>query len=103
MVPAKLTSRPVGGARCGVEKGVAISRPPMARTLVGRAGYGGCVQGLLAGVSSDAATYCMKDSLFGIASVAYKEFLHIVRDRRIMVLVLAFNLLGNGLRDAVAG
>ncbi len=31
----------------------------------------------------------MKDSLFGIASVAYKEFLHIVRDRRIMVLVLA--------------
>lgn len=30
----------------------------------------------------------MRDSLFGIASVAYKEFLHIVRDRRIMVLVL---------------
>lgn len=30
----------------------------------------------------------MKASLLGIASVAYKEFLHIVRDRRIMVLVI---------------
>lgn len=30
----------------------------------------------------------MKPSLFGIASVAYKEVLHIIRDRRIMALVL---------------
>jgi len=30
----------------------------------------------------------MKASLVGIASVAYKEFLHIIRDRRIMVLVI---------------
>ena len=30
----------------------------------------------------------MKISLYGIASVAYKEMLHIVRDRRIMALVL---------------
>jgi ABC-type multidrug transport system permease subunit len=31
----------------------------------------------------------MRASLFGIASVAYKEFLHIIRDVRIMVLVVA--------------
>src|SRR6516165_6504016 len=62
---------------------------PVRRTL-GRTRYGGCFHGIFARVSRrfEKTGFMKWLSLEAVASVAYKEFLHIYRDRRVLLLVL---------------
>src|SRR4051812_47633319 len=59
------------------------------RTL-GAAGHGRHFHSLLAGLHRSAQTdrVMKRISLAAIGSVAYKEFLHIYRDRRVLILLL---------------
>src|SRR5437899_10781976 len=69
---------------------MAFQRFALARSSPGRARHGRCFHRVLAGVrrSPEASPAMNRRSLSAIASVAYKEFLHILRDRRVLVLLL---------------
>src|SRR6476620_6454712 len=60
----------------------------MARPSLGRAGHGRCFHGLLARLRRVAQTPMNRQSISASLSVAYKEFLHIYRDRRVLILLL---------------
>src|SRR5437879_5999929 len=65
--------------------GTSLGGPPMGGT-----GYGRCLHRLLSGVrcSFETGAIMNRGSFSAIASVAYKEFLHIYRDRRVLILLL---------------
>src|ERR1043166_299848 len=69
---------------------LAVSRSPLVRRTLGRTGHGRCFHRVLAGLRRHFETiHLMKWLSFeATASVAYKEFLHIYRDRRVLLLVL---------------
>src|SRR5213079_3494903 len=56
----------------------------------GGTGYGGCFHGVFARLPRrfEKTGFMKWLSLEAVASVAYKEFLHIYRDRRVLLLVL---------------
>src|SRR5882724_8896489 len=65
--------------------GASLGGPPMGGT-----GYGRCLHRLLAGIRCNLETggIMNRGSFSAVASVAYKEFLHIYRDRRVLILLL---------------
>src|SRR5437763_15903176 len=69
---------------------MAFQRFALARSSPGRARHGRCFHRLLTGLrrSPEASSAMKRRSLSAIASVTYKEFLHIYRDRRVLVLLL---------------
>src|SRR6266480_3714389 len=69
---------------------LAVPGSAFAGRTLGGAGYGGRFHGVLAGLPRRFnKTQFMKWLSFeAVASVAYKEFLHIYRDRRVLLLVL---------------
>src|SRR5436190_20560685 len=72
-----------------MEEGMAFSGPALGEPPLGGAGHGRCLYRLFAGVRCCFETAIMKRGSFSaIASVAYKEFLHIYRDRRVLILLL---------------
>ena len=74
------------------QRQLAVSRHQSARAPLGGAGHGRCLHCLLAGLRRDAepggAAMKHRSSLQAINSVAVKEFIHIYRDWRILVLLL---------------
>src|SRR6266850_6310122 len=60
----------------------------MARSSLGGTGHGRCLHRLLAGLPCFAQAHMNRQSFSAILSVAYKEFLHIYRDRRVLILLL---------------
>src|SRR6478752_10609691 len=72
--------------------GMAVSRDPIARRSLGRARHGRCFHGLLVRLPRHAQSRIHpmsgRDPLQAIGSVAVKEFIHIYRDWRILVLLL---------------
>src|SRR5664279_649489 len=73
-----------------MEKSMAVSGASLGGPSLGGAGHGRCLHGLLAGVrcSFETGAIMKRGSFSAIASVAYKEFLHIYRDRRVLILLL---------------
>src|SRR3954469_17471840 len=82
-----------------METAVAVSGAAMARLPMGRARHGRRFHRLLAGlhdrsqtdlrrVRSSRRSHMRNAGFNAIASVARKEFLHIVRDRRVLLLLL---------------
>src|SRR6202171_1360066 len=73
-----------------MEETMAFSGPALGGPPVGGTGYGRCLHRLLAGIrcSLETGAIMNRGSFSAIASVAYKEFLHIYRDRRVLVLLL---------------
>src|SRR6266481_1562066 len=69
---------------------LAVSRSPLAGCTLGGTGHGRCFHRVFTRVRRHFETiHLMKWlSLQATASVAYKEFLHIYRDRRVLLLVL---------------
>src|SRR5436190_21926131 len=70
---------------------MAVPGYPAARSSLGGAGHGGCLHGLLAGLRlhAEPGGVAMKSfSVQAVRSVAVKEFIHIYRDWRILVLLL---------------
>src|SRR5436190_19771767 len=65
--------------------GASLGGPPMGGTR-----YGRCLHRLLAAIRCNLETGIImnRGSFSAIASVAYKEFLHIYRDRRVLILLL---------------
>src|SRR2546423_10430467 len=66
----------------------------MARPALGGTGHGRCLHRLLAGLRrlAEADAIMNRQSFSAILSVAYKEFLHIYRDRRVLILLLILPL-----------
>src|ERR1700682_3706996 len=73
-----------------MEETMAFSGPALGGPPLGGTGYGRCLYRLLAGIrcSFETGAIMNRRSLNAIASVAYKEFLHIYRDRRVLILLL---------------
>src|SRR5947208_6889165 len=69
---------------------MAFSGSAPGRRTLGRTGYGGCFHGVFARLPwrFDKTRFMKWLSFEAVASVAYKEFLHIYRDRRVLLLVL---------------
>src|SRR3954451_18872876 len=69
---------------------LAVSGSALGERTLGRAGHGGCFHGVLARLPRwfDKTRFMKWLSFEAVASVAYKEFLHIYRDRRVLLLVL---------------
>src|SRR6476659_2933606 len=67
---------------------MAVRRSAIARTPLGGAGHGRRLHRLLAGLRRPAQIAMSRQSFSAILSVAYKEFLHIFRDRRVLLLLL---------------
>src|ERR1700693_902539 len=62
----------------------------MARPALGATGHGRRLHRVLAGLRRPAQTAAImnRQSFTAIVSVAYKEFLHIYRDRRVLILLV---------------
>src|SRR6478752_2582630 len=69
---------------------VAFSGAAPVRRTLGGTRYGGCFHGVLARLPRrfEKTGFMKWLSLEAVGSVAYKEFLHIYRDRRVLLLVL---------------
>src|SRR3954451_4668693 len=67
---------------------MALRRSEMAWAPVGGTGHGRRFHRLLAGLRRSPQTAMNSRSFSAILSVAYKEFLHIYRDRRVLLLLL---------------
>src|SRR5207249_8183466 len=67
-----------------------VSRSALVRRALGGTRHGGCFHRILARLrrSFEAIQFMRWLSFEATASVAYKEFLHIYRDRRVLLLVL---------------
>src|SRR6476620_10664734 len=73
-----------------MEREMAISGSSLAWPPVGGTGHGRCLYRLLTGIrcAFETGRVMKQGSFSAIASVAYKEFLHIYRDRRVLILLL---------------
>ena len=88
----RIYARGSGSAPGRVGARLALSRDQIARPSLGRARHGRRLYRLLAGLRRDAqpggAAMRVGSSLQAVSSVAVKEFIHIYRDWRILVLLL---------------